>query len=151
MKRCITTFRPLPNGPRSSQVMNPWMNECWSWILSALQIHDHNFKVLQGVTNVETSCTSDQELRQPQQLPGGQAGLDLLHFDSFQASYPSPKPTHPISNHPIPIQKAPSYQELPQVSWNLLTWLSNLSNSEVSRVDKKWWRECAEPNLGSRS
>lgn len=31
--------------------------------------------VFRGVTNVETSRTSDQELRQPQQLPGGHAGL----------------------------------------------------------------------------
>ena len=69
--------------------------------------------VFRGVTNVETSCTSDQELRQPQQLPGGHAGLDLLHFDSFQASYPSPKPTHPISNHPIPVQKG---TKLPRAS-----------------------------------
>ena len=48
----------------TDESINERMLQCWSWILSALQIHDHNFKVLRGVTNVETSCTSDQELRQ---------------------------------------------------------------------------------------
>ena len=71
MKRCIATFRPLPNGPRSSQALAQFS---------------------EGLQTFETSCTSDQELRQPQQLPGGHAGLDLLHFDSFQASYQARSP-----------------------------------------------------------
>ena len=104
-------------------------------------IHDHNFKVLR-VANVETSCTSHNELRQPQQLLGGHAGLDLLHFDSLQASYPSPPILYPIiqslfKRHQV-TKSFPKSAEIFSPGYQIY----QIQRSQVSRLDKTWSREC---------